>query len=200
MTDETFILESKLKRLKISYAKEKGRISIGKPQRNYLVIVGLIIVPLFAGFGIAIMVYFNESDLIARNLIKIIAGIIFLFGTAFFNFSRITRKKEANQSLKILENNTIKINTEFGISIFDAKNTNDFVFTVAEIDEETFEGNLYLVDKDAGTYQILGFDDENEKYVLNDLKWFSEFFLTYINPSSTEKILTVPIKPNQPNH
>ena len=51
---------------------------------------------------------------------------------------------------------------------------------VEQIDEETYEGNLYLIDKEDRKHQILGFDDENEKYVLDDLKWFSEYLMNHV--------------------
>ena len=55
-----------------------------------------------------------------------------------------------------------------------------FEYSAKQIDKETYEGNLYLIDKEERIHQILEFDDENEKYVMNDLKWFSEYFMNHL--------------------
>jgi hypothetical protein len=111
---------------------------------------------------------------------KIIAGIIFLFGTGYFNYSRIRAKKQSNDNLKTLDYKTIKVKNDFGEYIFDSKSIKDFEYSVEQIDDETYEGNLYLIDKEERKHQIIGFDDENEKYVLNDLKWFSEYLINHV--------------------
>ena len=114
------------------------------------------------------------------NLGKIIVGIISLFFVGFFNISRIIIKKRANNNLKILQYKTIRIENELGKHNFDSKNTIGFEYFTKQIDEETYQGNLYLVDSENKQYQILGFDDDDEKYLLNDLKWFSEYLTNYI--------------------
>ena len=103
-----------------------------------------------------------------------------MFGTGFFNLSRIKTKNQSNDNLKTLDYKTIKVKNEFGEYTFDSKNIKDFEYSTEQIDEETYEGNLYLIDKDERKHQILGFDDENEKYVLDDLKWFSEYLLNHV--------------------
>ena len=108
---------------------------------------------------------------------KIIAGILFLIGTGLFNLSRIKTRRQSNYNIKTIDGKKIKVENEFGKYVFDFKNIKHFEYTAEQIDEETYEGNLYLVDNEERKHQILGFDDENEKYVLNDLKWFSEYLI-----------------------
>ena len=172
----TSILESKLKRHKISYSKENGKIIIGKAKTDYGTLIGLAILPIIAALGICSFIILNNGEF----RVKIIAGIIFLFGVGFFNLSRIRTKKESNDNLKTLDNKVIKVKNDFGEYIFDSKNIKDFEYSAEQIDDETYEGNLYLIDNEERKHQILGFDDENEKYVLNDLKWFSEYLINHV--------------------
>ena len=87
-----------------------------------------------------------------------------------------------NYILEFVEVNDVKvkIKNDFGEYIFDAKSIKDFKYSIEQIGEETYEGNLYLIDSEERKHQILGFDDENEKYVLNDLKWFSEYLMNHV--------------------
>jgi hypothetical protein len=71
------------------------------------------------------------------------------------------------------------VNNEFGEYTFDSNSIKDFEYSAEQIDKETYEGSLYLIDQDDRKHQILGFDDENEKYVLDDLKWFSEYLIRH---------------------
>lgn len=176
----TSILECKLKRHKISYSNENGKIIIGKPKIDYGTLIGLVAFPIIAGIGISLLMILNNIEFIGANRRKIIAGIIFLFGTGFFNLSRLKTKKQANNNLKTLDHKTIKVKNEFGQYNFDSKNIKYFEYLVEQIDEETYEGNLYLIDKEDRKHQVLGFDDENEKYVLDDLKWFSEYLMNHV--------------------
>ncbi|MFS4484406.1 hypothetical protein ACKGJY_15435 [Hyunsoonleella sp. 2307UL5-6] len=176
----TSILESKLKRHKISYSNENGKIVIGKPKTDYGTLIGLVALPIIGGIGICLLMILNNIEFIGANRGKIIAGIIFLFGTGFFNLSRIRAKKQSNDNLKTLDYKVIKVKNEFGEYTFDSKNIKDFEYSAEQIDEETYEGNLYLIDNEERRHQILGFDDENEKYVLNDLKWFSEYLMKHV--------------------
>ena len=180
MQIRTSILESKLKRHKISYAYENGKIIIGKSKIDYATLIGLVAFPIIAGIGICLLLILNNIEFIGSNRGKIIAGILFLFGTGFFNLSRTITKKQANDNLKTLDLKTIKVKNEFGQYNFDSNNIKNFEYSVAEINQETFEGNLYLIDKEDRKHQILGFDDENEKYVLDDLKWFSQYLMNHV--------------------
>ncbi|WP_127845824.1 hypothetical protein [Psychroflexus aestuariivivens] len=181
----TSILESKLKRHKISYFNENGKIIIGKPKKDYLTLSGLVASPIIIGAGLSLFMLFEGIESFERHRWKIIPGIVFLFGTGFFNYTRITNKKQANDNLKTLDSKSIKIKNEFGEYIFDSKNIKDFIFSAEQIGEHTYEGNLYLLDNNERQYQILGFDDENEKYILNDLKWFTEYFMNHVRLKET---------------
>ncbi|WP_417238782.1 hypothetical protein [Bizionia sp.] len=173
----TSVLESKLKRHKISYSNDNGKIIIGKSKTDFGTLIGLVLLPIIAALGISIFMFINNAEY--RG--KIIAAIIFLFGTGFYNYSRTRSKKQSNNNFILLEDKAIKVKNDFGAYILDLKNIIDFEYTIEQIDEETFEGNLYLIDNEERKHQILGFDDEDEKYVLNDLKWFSEYLINHVD-------------------
>ncbi|WP_290696616.1 hypothetical protein [Lacinutrix sp.] len=175
----TAILESKLKRHKIYFSNEKGKIIIGKPKTDYTTLIGLIVLPIIAAIGITAFLIFTNFEFIGKNHWKIIAGIIFFFGTGIFNLSRVKLKKRLNNNVKTLDYKVIKMKNEFGEKIYDSRNIMDFEYSVKQIDEETYEGNLSLIDNDNTKHQILGFDDENEKYIIDDLKWFSEYLIKH---------------------
>jgi hypothetical protein len=181
----TSILESKLKRHKISYSIEDGKIIIGKPKKDYLTLIGLIASPIVIGAGLSLLMLFEGIESFERHRWKIIPGIVFLFGTGFFNYTRMTNKKQANENLKTLDKKSIKIKGDFGEYNFDSKNIKDFIFSAEQITEDSYEGNLYLLDDNDRQYQILGFDDENEKYILDDLKWFTEYFMNHVKLKKT---------------
>ncbi|NRD20420.1 hypothetical protein HNV08_10215 [Winogradskyella eckloniae] len=175
----TSILESKLKRHKISFISDNGTITIGKSKTDYTILIGLIIFPLSTAVGITIFLIWDNFDFFGTHRGKIIAGILFLFGTAIFNFTRIVSKKQSNKTLKTLINRTIKIKNKFGENSFDTNNIKAFTHNIKEINEELYEGTLYLIDSKNQKHRILGFDDDNEKYVSDDLIWFSEYFKEY---------------------
>ena len=182
------ILESKLKRHKISYSIENGKIIIGKPKKDYLTLIGLIALPVIIAAGLSLLIIVEGFDSFERHRWKIIPGIVFLFGSGFFNYSRMTNKKQANENLKTLDKESIKIKGDFGEYNFDSKNIKDFIFSAEQITEDSYEGNLYLLDDNDRQYQILGFDDENEKYILDDLKWFTEYFINHVKLKPTSSI------------
>lgn len=184
--NNTLILESKLKRHKISYSNENGKIIIGKPQTDYTILIGLVAFPIIASIGISVLLILNNVEFIVTNSGKVIAVIIFLFGSGLFNLSRIKSKKQANDTLKTLNYKNIKIKNEFGEYTFDSNNIKNFEYSAEKINEEIYEGNLYLIDKENNKHQILGFDDEKKDYVLDDLKWFSEYLIKYTKLKRTE--------------
>ncbi|WP_417201095.1 hypothetical protein [Bizionia sp.] len=173
----TSVLESKLKRHKISYSNDNGKIIIGKSKTDFGTLIGLVLLPIIAALGISIFMLINNAEY--RG--KIITAIIFLFGTGFYNYSRTRSKKQSNNNFILLEDKAIIVKNDFGAYILDLKNIIGFEYTIEQIDEETFEGNLYLIDNEERKHQILGFDDEDEKYVLNDLKWFSEYLINHVD-------------------
>jgi hypothetical protein len=188
----TSILESKLKRHKIVHTNQNGTIIIGKPKTDYLTLIGLVAFPIIAAIGISTLLIQDNFEFIGGNIRKIIAVIVLLFGAGIFNFSRVKSKKQSNENLKILDQNVIKVESEIGKYTFDSKSIKEFEYSVIQISEEIYEGNLYLIDTSNRKHQILGFDDDNEKYVLNDLKWFSEYLTKHTELNMTLARIVVP--------
>lgn len=55
-----------------------------------------------------------------------------------------------------------------------------FEYATQQINEEAYTGKLHIVGNDNQKFQILSFDDDNEKYIIDDLKWFSEYLADHI--------------------
>tara|TARA_B110000003_G_scaffold155176_1_gene155821 strand:- start:4530 stop:5078 length:549 start_codon:yes stop_codon:yes gene_type:complete len=173
------ILQLKLKRLKIKHFEQNGRIVIGKPKLDFVSFFGLIIFPFVVGIALLIIFGGNIIDFqIGRG--KLITGIIFLFGTSIFNFSRMGSKWGNNSSTKTLINNSIKVKGDNQEITFNSENVQKLTVEVTEIREDLYEGTLNLVDLNDQKHIILGFDDENEQYLLNDLNWFVDYFSKYL--------------------
>ncbi len=181
MNKELAILEQKLKRLKINYISNNDEIVIGQSKTDYILIIGLIIFPLISALGLVLLIFFSEqSILVSSHKVKIIAGIVVLLFMSAFNFSRFKSKKRSNSDLKILKNNKIQIQKPDNNLVFNKNNILDFQFKIEMITDEFYEGKLYLIDKTENSHLILGFDDENQAYLLDDLNWLANFFNTYI--------------------
>ncbi|CAM1367936.1 hypothetical protein [Tenacibaculum xiamenense] len=179
MTKEN-LLESKLKRLKISYSRENNKIVIGKAKMDYPVFFGLIVLP--SVIGIALLVFLLSDSSISYRISngKVIGALILLFGTAFFNISRMRAKSQSNQNLKILLNNSIQIKSSTTQVRLDSTNSKRFEPRIKEVQDDVLEGTLVLIDKSNNEHQILGFDSENEQYLEDDLKWFTNYFTEYL--------------------
>ena len=95
MKTNTTVLELKLRRLKISYVNENGKIIIGKPKFDYVNFLGLTVTPIIG--SIFILYYLLSISVISG---KIVTALIFLLGTAFFNISRALAKRKSNNSIK----------------------------------------------------------------------------------------------------
>lgn len=166
------ILESKLNRLKISIQIQGNKIIIGKPKIDSLVFWSLIIAPISA----SILIFYlsiNGGYISSKQIIL----ILFLLGTSIFNFGRMGIKKSNNNAIKVLHNSTIKIGNN---KKFDNQNTQEFIYELKEIRDDVYEGKLILKDIENKQHVILGFDDENEQFIMNDLKWLTDFFTDYI--------------------
>jgi hypothetical protein len=173
------ILQLKLKRLKIKYFEKNGRIVIGKPKFDFVNFFGLILFPFAVGITLLILFGGNIINFeIGRG--KLIVGLIFLFGTAIFNFSRMGSKWGNNSSTKTLINNSIKIKGENQEITFNSESVQEISVEITEIREDLYEGTLSLVDLNDQKHIILGFDDENEQYLMNDLNWFADYFSKYL--------------------
>jgi len=171
----TSLLELKLKRLKISFKKEGNKVIIGKAKTDMTVLFFLVLLPFI--LSISIVFY---SLITGWILGKAYIFALFLFLFAAFNFKRIGIKKEANNHVKTFVNNAVKIQIGKYVNTFDVHSIDRFTFTVKEIQNDVFEGKLFLLDKNNNSYQILGFDDDSEQLVQNDLVWFIDFFKEYL--------------------
>lgn len=174
------LLESKLKRYKISYSNEKGSIKISTSRIDYPTLIGLVILPIAGAVGIMLLLFWNKT-LSETYPIKTSLIAIFLLSGGLFYLRRIKKNKAANNSLKILENNIIKIKSKKGEFIFNSNNIKDFECSIDQLRVDLFEGNLYLIDLNDEKHQLLGVRGEKSSYILNDLKWFAEFFIDHIN-------------------
>lgn len=177
---DTFLLESKLKRLKISFTKMNGKVAIGKSKVDYTQLFGLIILPIILGFAASVFLITSAPEFRESYSGKVFGGIFLFFSIGVVNILRMMAKIKANKTLKILDYKTIIIKTKEASKRFDANNTKDFNHTIKKVDKETYQGNLFLVDNTSQKHLILGFDDENEHYVLDDLTWFADYFKTHI--------------------
>mgnify|MGYP003683670345 CR=1 FL=1 len=176
----TILLESKLKRLKISFSKENGKIVISKPTNDYTTLLGLIVFPILC--GIAILGFLLPSDSVIResHSRKVIAVSIILISIGIANIVRMRGKLKANKLNKVLGHKEITLNTKEVSKRFDASNVKHFDYTLKQLDNETYNGNLFLVDSQNNRHLILGFDGDTEQYVTDDLKWFSNYFSEHI--------------------
>lgn len=175
MKKENFVLEQKLKRLKISYVNENGKIIIGKTKVDYFILLGLITLPLII-FLVVLYLIINQGNFNS----KIIVFLFLMLSTSLFYSKRYISKKKNNSALKRLDDNTIFFEDDSFQKRFDLNNTRKFKYSMNEISEDTYEGILLLLDTDNNQHKILAFDDENEQYLLNDLNWFVDYFSKYI--------------------
>jgi hypothetical protein len=145
--------------------------------------VGLIVLvffPIALAICAGVFLMTSELDFSGSNSGKIWGIMLFLCAVGIVNGFRMLNKSKANKMRKILGHKTIKIQTKETILNFDANNIKDFEHTLVRTDNEIFAGNLFLVDTNNIKHLILGFDDDNEQYVLDDLFWFSDFFKKHV--------------------
>jgi len=174
------LLEAKLKRHQIIFERNEEELIIGKSKTDYLTLFGLVLLPVVS--AIAITAFFLEDILAGQGAIgKIIGGIVLLFSVGGFNYNRIIAKKESNNTSKILKNNEIQFIDDVGTHHLNESNIKGFDYSVQQINPETYEGILYLIDTKDRRFQILGFDDERENYVMDDLKWYANFLQDYVD-------------------
>ena len=102
MKNENFVLEQKLKRLKISYTNENKKIIIGKSKVDYFMLLGLIILPLLS-FFVVLFFLINYSYFSGKG----IALLLFLGSSFLFYTKRYTSKNNNNLAIKRLDNNSI---------------------------------------------------------------------------------------------
>lgn len=172
------LLEQKLKRHKISCVIKNNKILIGKPKLDWFRIIGLIIFPFIIFIAGILFVTLNDREFFFKIMLRFILVELALLSIVVLNTRLIFSKMRSNDNIKILQHNCVKIsNTNH---LFDLRNIKEFVFYIKQIEDNVFLGNLFLIDIDDQEHLLLGIEDEEEKYVINDLKWLSNFFLEYI--------------------
>ncbi|WP_420573208.1 hypothetical protein [Kordia sp.] len=181
MQDENNIalLEAKLKRLKISFSKENGKIIIAQATRDYTTLIGLVFFPLFIGISGLLFLIFGDIGGILGNK-KILSICIFLFIIGIGNIIRMFTKIKTNKATKVLSYKEIKINDKNSSNRFDANTIKKFEYSVDHIEKETYHGKLFLIDRENQQHLLLGFDGESEQYVTDDLKWLANYFTAHV--------------------
>ncbi|MFK7749268.1 MAG: hypothetical protein AB8B65_12805 [Kordia sp.] len=181
---DTFLLESKLKRLKISFSKKNGKIIIWQAKLDYTILIGLILFPLLVAIAGIVFLFVEDIGLDASARKKIIGVIIFVGAIAMTNCFRMFLKFKSNKATKVLGYKEIIIKNKDTSIRFDAATIDKFTFTINEVSEENYRGSLFLVDTKAQEHLLLGFDSESEQYIIDDLKWFSNYFEQHVQLNS----------------
>jgi hypothetical protein len=176
---DTIILESKLKRHKISFSKAGREIIIGRAKKDLVDYIGLVIIPLVFGIGV-VPFYLSQVDGIGPEIVHISAAAIFFIGIGSFNLMKRKRKRLANAFTKVFKDNKIIILTPEENYHLDKNTIKDIGVSNRPLGKKNHEGNLFVIDSKNRYHHILGFNDENEKYVEDDLKCFAEFILIHI--------------------
>ena len=182
---DTFILESKLKRLKIAFSKENGRLVIAQARRDYTLTLGLIFFPLLFGIAGVVFVILNDftTSLRAKNYVVTASLGLIVFG--IYNITRFFKKSQANKNAKILGDKEIIIRGKENSRRFDAHTIHKFEYKMHDsenrIDEDNpIYGEVFLVDTNNEKHLLLGFYGETEQYLLDDLKWFTAYFEKHV--------------------
>jgi|GEM_PF-2160275 hypothetical protein len=173
-----YILEAKLKQHNISFFYKNKKMKIDNPPIDYPKLIGFAILPILAAIGILIFLILDKTfDTVYGTRLRIFG--IFLLGGGLLTLKRVQIKKRANKNVKILEDDAIIIKNKYGVHRFDASNIKDFEYSLNQISEHNYEGNIYLVDQNDRKHLLLSFGTNNQKHVLYDLKWFVEFFIDH---------------------
>lgn len=173
------ILESKLRRHKISYSKNNEEIIIGQAKKDILTYIVIGILPLaFVIWSVLyLIIYTNKFRL---EMLHLLVALIFLIGIGSFNLIKHHRKKNANRATKVFLKDKIIIKTPTKEHLLNSNTIKEIRVSNIPLDKENYEGNLFIVDTENKIHHILGFHDKNERYVSDDLQWFSDFILTQI--------------------
>ncbi|SMP26296.1 hypothetical protein SAMN06265375_1071 [Muriicola jejuensis] len=154
-----------------------GEIIIGKAKNDLISYIGLGIVPIVFGIGV-ILFFFLKVDEFRPEIVHISVGALFLIGIGSFNLIKHKRKRKANSFPKVFKDNKIIILTPQGSYNLDKKTIKEIRTSNKPLNKENHEGNLFVIDNENRIHHVLGFHDENEKYVQDDLNWFADFILT----------------------
>ncbi len=174
------VLKSKFKRHKISHQIDRNKITIGVAKINYPTLIGFVIFPLLIFIACAYYVLIENSDIFSKMPIKIMLLILSSLGFSIFYAQRLLSNRKVNNSIKTFYNKSLKIEHKNFSGSFDKRNTKAIGYSTNYLEDDVYEGTLFLLDTQENIYPLLGFDDEHEKYVIGDLKWFAEFFSYYL--------------------
>ena len=177
---DTSLLESKLKRLKISFAKENGKIIISGAKRDYTVLLGLIFFPIFAALCAIVFLISSRTEFNDTYGRKIIILIIFLLTIGVGGIIRLLSKIRANKNTKILGYKEIILKNKETSTRFDSNSIKGFNYEIKEFSNEIYQGSLYLITTSQEKHLLLGFEGETEQFLTDDLKWFVNFFEKYL--------------------
>ncbi|AXG71238.1 hypothetical protein KORDIASMS9_03495 [Kordia sp. SMS9] len=183
-SSDTFLLESKLKRLKISFSKENGKIMISQAKRDYVILIGLVFFPLLFGICATVFLIVGDGEIYLQHFKKIIFFIVFFYTLGIGSLFRILIKHKENKDIKILGYKEIILKTKETSTRFDAHTIDFFDYTVEKMEEEVYHGTLYLIDTNQNEHLLMGFDAETEQYVTDDLQWFVNYFEQHVQLNS----------------
>jgi len=178
--NEVSVLESKFKRHKIKYQIQGNKIMIGKAKTNYIAVLGFIIAPLPIFLGIVYYISVQNIALIQKLSPKIMLIALSILSFSTFYAWKLIFKKRVNANTKTLYNKSLKIESKNAHQSFDKRNIKKIGFASNYTENETYEGGLFLLDDQDNIHPLLGFNDDNETYLNNDLKWFAEFFAKHL--------------------
>ncbi|WP_459209126.1 hypothetical protein [Aquimarina rhabdastrellae] len=176
-TTERSLLESKFKRHRIKYNITNNSITIGQAQIDYVSLFGLAILPNSIALILLLYIIFDDYAFVDRIPFKIIFIIIGLFAVGISQAYRLLTNQKINGSIKTLSNGVLKIDHKDFKGTFDKRNTQKIGYTLDYFEEEEiFQGSLFLLDNEDIMHPLLGFYDEEERYMHNDLQWYLVFF------------------------
>ncbi len=182
------VLKSKLKRHKITYTFTDELLVLGKAKNEYLTIIGFIILPSLGAISLILLFYVFavfDGSVISGYMFF---AIVMLFGISGYNFSKVTSKKKTNRERKIIGNKAITIENSRHSFTFTKHNTIQISCVMNKINETIYHGQVFLVDNEHHRITILGLDDEDERYLENDLKWFANFITSQLEITKTSGI------------
>ena len=183
------VLESKLKRHRISYFFEKDSLIIGKAKNDYLTIIGFIILPFIGGVSLILLFYVFKTFGNPSFSGKIIFIVIALLLVSGYNFLKIKFKKQTNNISKEFKNNKIIISYESDPFEITKENTLTIGHRKDKLTEEIYRGFVAIIDRNKDEHIILGIDDVNPQYLENDLHWFSTYIAKHLGNENDEKWL-----------
>lgn len=175
----TEIIASKLKRNGIHHELKSDKIIIGQAKKQYVEILFLGAFPIIAGLGFLGFLYIVNQKW-EPFIIHLTVAALFLIETGIFNLQKARRKQFFNNKVKTFEKGKISIRSKKeSITILPSDITRIQTYT-QQTSKATFEGALIVVDKNSTPYKILGLQDENEKYLKNNLKTFHDFLIRHM--------------------